>query len=311
MLPAGGLPEQFALGLGGLQNLRARAAANDPAALRIAAQQFEALLLHNMLKQMRQASWQTEGDAFAPSDSMQLYWDFFDQLLAQRMAQGKGLGFAEQITAQINRTLGHHTPDAATVPAALQRVQPAEARAEVNASAQSRSTEIQTGPLHSVTSGERTDTASPRARFLSRMRPYAEMASKRTGVPADLILAHAALESGWGQREIRFPDGRPSHNLFGIKASSQWPGAAVEVLTTEYRHGVPIKLYERFRAYGDYAEAFADYANLLLRRYLAGMSTPVDAQTFVTALVAGGYATDPSYAFKLRSVIASIARNEA
>jgi flagellum-specific peptidoglycan hydrolase FlgJ len=33
-----------------------------------------------------------------------------------------------------------------------------------------------------------------------------------------LILAQAALESGWGQRQIRRENGEPSYNLFGVKA---------------------------------------------------------------------------------------------
>jgi flagellar protein FlgJ len=143
------------------------------------------------------------------------------------------------------------------------------------------------------------------------MRPHAEAAARVTGLPTEFILAHAALESGWGVREIRAQDGRPSHNLFGIKAGSSWTGASVEIQTTEYRHGLPVKQSDRFRAYDDYTQAFADYANLLKNRYGNAIRAGADADRFAQALAAGGYATDPAYAGKLRGVIASVARMNA
>ena len=66
----------------------------------------------------------------------------------------------------------------------------------------------------------------------------ANLAAQQSGVPARVILGQAALESGWGQREIKHPDGRTSHNLFGIKAGAGWKGQVVHVLTTEYEDGV-------------------------------------------------------------------------
>ena len=59
--------------------------------------------------------------------------------------------------------------------------------------------------------------------FVSRMSHAANLGAA-TGVPARVILGQAALESGWGQREIKHPDGRTSHNLFGIKAGAGWKG---------------------------------------------------------------------------------------
>src|SRR5690625_5641829 len=54
-------------------------------------------------------------------------------------------------------------------------------------------------------------------RFVDTMREAAEVAAAETGLPMRLILSQAALESGWGQRQIVHEDGRPSFNLFGIK----------------------------------------------------------------------------------------------
>jgi flagellar protein FlgJ len=144
--------------------------------------------------------------------------------------------------------------------------------------------------------------------FLETMQPHAEAAAAATGVPARFILAHAALESGWGEREIRDAAGAASHNLFGIKAGASWDGASVQTLTTEYRQGMPMKLQQNFRAYDDYSAGFTDYANLLKSRYGAALAAADSSgEVFAKGLAAGGYATDPAYAGKLKSVIASVA----
>lgn len=138
--------------------------------------------------------------------------------------------------------------------------------------------------------------------FAERMRPHAEEASRATGVPAPFILGQAALESGWGAHEIP-----GSYNLFGIKAGPGWTGATVQATTTEYEGGVPVKRAEKFRAYGSYAEGFADYARLLAAnpRYAAALEHGGDASAFAQGLAQGGYATDPAYAEKLTRVINS------
>jgi flagellar protein FlgJ len=78
-------------------------------------------------------------------------------------------------------------------------------------------------------------------------------------------------------------------------------------LTTEYRHGVAMKLEQSFRAYEDYSAGFTDYAQLLKSRYGAAVAAGGDSDTFANGLAAGGYATDPAYASKLKAVIASVA----
>lgn len=151
------------------------------------------------------------------------------------------------------------------------------------------------------------DAAERKQRFLDNLRPHAQAAESATGVPARFILAQAALESGWGAREIKDGEGKASHNLFGIKAGKSWEGGTVETTTTEYRSGLPMKLTQSFRSYADYGAAFSDYASLLKARYGAALAAGDDAEGFANALAAGGYATDPAYAGKLKSVIASVA----
>jgi flagellar protein FlgJ len=140
--------------------------------------------------------------------------------------------------------------------------------------------------------------------FAKSMWPHAAEASRLTGVPPQFLIAHAALESGWGRQEIRNADGTPSHNLFGIKAGSSWQGESTEIVTTEYENGIPSKQRERFRSYASYAEAFTDYARLLAEnpRYGAVIGSQ-NGTEFARRLQQAGYASDPKYAEKLAAII--------
>jgi flagellar protein FlgJ len=143
---------------------------------------------------------------------------------------------------------------------------------------------------------------SPQQRaFLESIAPWAREAAGQLGVAPELVAAHAALESGWGQRPLTTSAGASSHNLFGIKAGSSWNGAVTDSATTEYVNGSAIKTRERFRAYPDAGAAFRDYAQMLIDspRYRGALNVGGDARAFAQGLARGGYATDPGYAAKL------------
>jgi len=137
--------------------------------------------------------------------------------------------------------------------------------------------------------------------FLESIAPWAKEAADKLGVAPELVSAHAALESGWGQRPLKNADGSSSHNLFGIKAGSAWRGDVAESKTTEYVGGAAVKTSARFRSYPDQASAFRDYAQMLSDnpRFKGVIGAGSDAQAFASALAKGGYATDPAYAAKL------------
>lgn len=177
-----------------------------------------------------------------------------------------------------------------------------------------------------VADGERTPGALPGARaeqapsrtdsgqvpahvqaFVDKLEGPARAASRQTGVPAELILAQAALETGWGRHEIATAEGRNSHNLFGIKAGSRWQGPTTEVVTHEYLNGQRTRMTDTFRVYGSFEESFTDYARLISDnpRY-AGVVSAGSAEQAARALQAGGYATDPAYADKLIAVMGTL-----
>jgi len=148
------------------------------------------------------------------------------------------------------------------------------------------------------------------ASFYNKLIGHASQAAQETGIPANFMIGHAALESGWGRREIKAKDGTNTHNLFGIKAGGAWTGKTATVTTTEYVGGVAHKVQEKFRAYGSYAEAFKDYANLLANnpRYsnVVAAGNGNDAASFAKGLQRAGYATDPNYANKIMAVLKQI-----
>ena len=137
--------------------------------------------------------------------------------------------------------------------------------------------------------------------FLASIAPWAKEAAGKLGVAPELVSAHAALESGWGQRPLRNTDGSSTYNLFGIKAGNSWHGGVAESATTEYMGGAALKTSARFRAYPDQASAFRDYAQMLIDnpRFRSALGAGSDAQAFASGLAKGGYATDPAYAAKL------------
>ena len=143
------------------------------------------------------------------------------------------------------------------------------------------------------------------AGFVQQHTEAAQAVQAETGIPAPFMLAQAALETGWGKREIIGRDGTNSHNLFGIKAGGSWKGPTVEVTTTEYIGGQPRKMIQTFRAYASEAESFADYARLMKEspRYAKVLERAGDAKAFAMGLQKAGYATDPLYGQKLGQVI--------
>ncbi len=317
MPAAPALADRLALDVQGAQALRAGARAGDEAALRRAAKEFEAMVVNIMLKTMRETRFNAGADDPFGGQTVRLYQELLDQQWARKMAEAKGFGLADMLVGQLKAQQA-----APAVPAADQAAYPLERGAQgqrpLDASAappamplppaQDRAAGLPGRlPAQGVPpagSGAAPRADDPRQAFIERLRPHAEAAAKTTGVPTEYILAHAALESGWGRREITHADGSPTHNLFGIKAGAGWKGEAAEVQTTEYRYGLPMKMVDRFRAYADLGEAFTDYAGLLRRRYAEALQG--DAEAFANGLQKGGYATDPAYAAKLRGVIGSL-----
>lgn len=139
--------------------------------------------------------------------------------------------------------------------------------------------------------------------FVASIWQHAQSAAKELGVDARALVAQAALETGWGKRQIKHADGSTSHNLFGIKATG-WKGQSATAGTHEYVDGVRRNETASFRAYSSPAESFADYVRLLKTspRYQQALQAGTDVQGFARGLQRAGYATDPRYAAKIAAI---------
>ncbi len=253
--------------------LRRNAGANDPAALREVARQFESIFTKMMLESMRSASF---GDPLFGSDQADMYQDMMDDQMAVQLTSGRGIGLADMLIRQLG-----------------QGGQGAPANAAVETAA-------------STHSGRGIDDVQ-RRRFVDEMRPHAELAARELGVDPRNVIAQAALETAWGTSKPADASGF-SNNFFGIKTGASWSGASVTSDTTEFAQGAAGTERAEFRAYGSLAENVTDYVRLIRDnpRYSAALNTGDDVRAFASALQRGGYATDPAYADKIVSVASQI-----
>ncbi|EXI68142.1 MAG: Peptidoglycan hydrolase FlgJ [Candidatus Accumulibacter adjunctus] len=281
-------------------DLRNRLRSDPQSGVRQAARQFEGMLLHLMLKSMREA---TPTGGVLDSEQSRFFTAIGDQQLAQELASQAPLGFAGLIERQLAR---QHAGVAPTLSPARTPGLPTEAVLAARRPFAAATAPLPAPPPPAATTSPAASADSARRPrdFVDRVWPHALEAATRTGVPAHFLVAQSALESGWGRRELRMADGSPSFNVFGIKAGRGWTGATVEVSTTEFVDGLPQTVRAKFRAYASYAEAFRDYAQLLSSqpRY-ANVIGQQDGVQFARSLQRAGYATDPAYADKLARII--------
>ena len=267
----------------GLSALKLDAKTQSPEALRAAARQFESLFTQMMLKSMRDA---TPKDSLFGSDQQDFYQDMFDSQMANQLSKGKGLGLADMLVKQLMQA--GVSPDVAGK-AAVAGQKAADAAAAAS-------------PTGAITG--KADVTATRQDFIDAIKPAAERAAAQLGVDADTLIAHAALETGWGKSLPKTSDGATSFNLFGLKAGESWKGAVATTRTQEFESGTAVTRVADFRAYGSAEECMQDYARVIGQnpRYAAALNTGGDAAAFAQALQRGGYATDPHYASKLTAL---------
>ncbi|MFT4190771.1 MAG: flagellar assembly peptidoglycan hydrolase FlgJ [Comamonas sp.] len=282
------------------------------------AREFEALFLNMMIQRMREA---TPRQGLFDSEQTRLVQSLADQQMASALAN-PGIGLAQALLRQMQQQGGSAQAQAAAQGAATPGAVPAAAGEQAGVAGrvaawlglldgaagrrQAAGDVSASGAAPALSAVSAAGGLLSRvADFVGRLVPVARQVAQASGIPLKLMLGQAALESGWGQREIRHADGSPSHNLFGIKATGGWRGKTVDVVTTEYADGVSRKLTQTFRAYDSYAEAFRDYASLITGspRY-GGVLEAADHNEAARRIQQAGYATDPVYADKLIRVMA-------
>ena len=140
--------------------------------------------------------------------------------------------------------------------------------------------------------------------FLDAIKQGA-MDGAKEGVLPSITAAQAILESGWGSSELAKA---PNNNLFGIKDSEDWNGEIVTVPTQEYVNGDYITVNAAFRKYASWNDSVVDHAKFFTstewrKNNYRKVVNETDYRIAAQELKNAGYATDPSYAGKLISLI--------
>ncbi|TMX42706.1 flagellar assembly peptidoglycan hydrolase FlgJ [Vibrio sp. Hep-1b-8] len=285
-----------------LDKLRKKAVEGDEGsekeALAAAAKQFEAIFTNMLFKSMRDAN-STFESGLMDSQNQQFYRQMMDEQMASELSASGSLGLADMIIAQLtsgkveNQNANARNADFETMMERVDRIRQQQAN---TASA----------PTAVAATKEPSRFDSPES-FVASMKPYAEKAARALGIDSSLLLAQAALETGWGQKVVNNAAGS-SNNLFNIKADRSWSGDRVATQTLEYHQGVPVKEHAAFRSYQSYEESFNDYVRFLNQnpRYTTALRHGGNNEEFIRGIHQAGYATDPRYADKVLSVKARI-----
>ncbi|NQZ53521.1 MAG: flagellar assembly peptidoglycan hydrolase FlgJ [Piscirickettsiaceae bacterium] len=298
---------QTSLDFQGLAELR-RSSNQDGAdqqTIKQVAGQFEAIFINMMLKSMRQASL---AEGIFDSNQNEMYREMSDQQLAMDLAgKGGGLGLQEAIIRQLGGQTERKSPVDGEIRSygietvrrrpALQVIERKELLQQVMEAAPSAAIEK---------SNDRVaiNFDSPES-FVQHLWPMAKQAADKLGVTPEVILAQAALETGWGKHVIKKVGEPSSYNLFNIKADSRWDGDSVAIGSVEYRDGVAVKEQSHFRMYESYQQSFDDYVNFIQTqpRYSQALEHSSDPEKFIEELHKAGYATDPSYTDKIKRIM--------
>ena len=137
--------------------------------------------------------------------------------------------------------------------------------------------------------------------FLNTIGPVAQQVAQENGIYASVMIAQAALESGWGNSALS----TQGHNLFGVK----WNGTGnyVTMPTQEYYGGQWHTINAKFQSYNSYYDSLTGYAQLIKNNFpnstRANAATPQIAAANLKYGVYGSYATDPNYANSLERMI--------
>ena len=269
-----------------LNKLKLQSKMDSKGALKAVAAEFESIFMKMMLKSMRDASF---GNPLFDSDSAKFYRDMADDQLALNLSKQGGLGLADMMVKQLEGNLPKQNLEMKITP----------------------KNNIQ---MTNVEKNGTKDVAinSPQE-FVKTLWPLAESASQKTGVSPKVLIAQAALETGWGKHLVRKTDGQNSFNLFNIKADHRWDGDRTSKATLEYGSGSFQKKQANFRVYESFEQSFDDYVNFLQQspRYSNALDQASDDVRFVESLQRSGYATDPKYAQKIQRILHDTPLNDA
>ncbi|MEZ9217666.1 flagellar assembly peptidoglycan hydrolase FlgJ [Vibrio cyclitrophicus] len=288
--------------IGSLDRLRQQAVngeeGSEKEALTAAAKQFESIFTSMLFKSMRDANSSFKSDMLN-SQNEQFYRQMQDDQMASELSASGSLGLADMIVAQLS---AGQASDATEDKVRSEGFDTSLQRPQYSGRSEDRVSEVQ--PASAVKQPVSFD--SPES-FVTSMKPYAEKAASALGVDSSLLLAQAALETGWGSKMVKNSLGN-SNNLFNIKADRSWKGDKVATQTLEFHGKTAVKELASFRSYSNFEDSFNDYVKFLNEnpRYETALQHQGNSENFIKGIHQAGYATDPNYADKVLRVKAKI-----
>ncbi|MCY9828096.1 flagellar assembly peptidoglycan hydrolase FlgJ [Vibrio chagasii] len=288
--------------IGSLDRLRQQAVngeeGSEKEALTAAAKQFEAIFTSMLFKSMRDANSSFKSDMLN-SQNEQFYRQMQDDQMASELSANGSLGLADMIVAQLS---AGQASDATEGKVRSEGFDTSLQRPQFSGRSDERAQEIQ-----SVSAAKQPVSFDSPESFVTSMKPYAEKAASALGVDSSLLLAQAALETGWGSKMVKNSLGN-SNNLFNIKADRSWKGDKVATQTLEFHGKTAVKESASFRSYSSFEDSFNDYVKFLNEnpRYETALQHQGNSENFIKGIHQAGYATDPNYADKVLRVKAKI-----
>lgn len=303
------------LDINGLNNIRQQSNADDKAskeeALETAAKQFEAIFMQMLLKSMRKAEEVLESDSPFNSQSTKFYRDMHDQQMSLELSSNGSLGLSELIVRQLGGDSEKFTPQSLFNASSSPLINSPNEKPKDSLSLPQR----RQFPDHFSNSRQSLENISANEKsfekpqdFVTALTEPAKAVEQQLNIPFQVVIAQAALETGWGQKVIKTDKGESSNNLFNIKADSRWSGDKTHKETLEYQQGAMVKKREPFRVYESIGESINDYINFLSSndRYKGALEQAGDVEQFLHNLQGAGYATDPNYANKILGTLRTV-----
>ena len=150
------------------------------------------------------------------------------------------------------------------------------------------------------------EASTAATQFLRNIIPAAQNVARGKDIYTSVMIAQAALESGWGTSAL---SKAPNHNLFGVKGS--YNGQSVNMQTLEDSGGQNYySIQANFRKYPSYQESLEDYADKIVNGisgaplfYAGAWKSKTNSYQDATAYLTGRYATDTAYGSKLNRII--------
>lgn len=138
--------------------------------------------------------------------------------------------------------------------------------------------------------------------FINKIKDIVIEENKKREYPLypSVVIAQACLETGYGSSQMMLK----ANAIFGIKAGGSWKGKVYNAKTNEVYNNKTVTISATFRAYDSLGESIKDYFDLICKssRY-SGALHQNNYIECISAIIRGGYATDPSYVKKIIQIV--------